>query len=91
MVLINEKHDEGIEEKNVSSNNLPWYHSHALWSNMMTKTFDERYKSHGNFLDAHPAITAKMRSVLCDWLIEVDELSNGLFFFVHESNEFLGL
>jgi hypothetical protein len=38
---------------------------------MMAKTFDETYKCHSNFLDAHPAITNKMRSVLCDWLIEV--------------------
>ena len=50
---------------------LPWYRSHTLWSNMMAKTFDETYKCHSNFLESHPAITAKMRSVLCDWLIEV--------------------
>lgn len=57
---------------NSSSTHLPCHRSHALWSNMIRRTLDERYRSHGNFLDAHPSITTKMRSVLCDWLIEVD-------------------
>jgi len=52
----------------------PWYRSHALWSNMMVKTLDKIYKCRSNFLDVHPAITVKMRSVLCDWLIEVCEV-----------------
>ncbi|CAF1109898.1 unnamed protein product [Adineta steineri] len=68
--------DDGIiiDHLDISSVPLPWYRSHALWSNMMAKTFDETYKCHSNFLDAHPAITSKMRSVLCDWLIEVSEV-----------------
>lgn len=74
----NEKEDDRddgiiIDHLDLSSAPLPWYRSHSLWSNMMAKTFDERYKCHANFLDAHPCITAKMRSVLCDWLIEVKE------------------
>jgi hypothetical protein len=55
---------------------------------MMAKTFDETYKSHSNFLDAHPAITTKMRSVLCDWMIEVDIQSLGFF---ENKNELLGV
>jgi len=68
-----EDRDDGIiiDHLDLSTAPLPWYRSHALWSNMMAKTFDETYKCHTSFLDAHPAITAKMRSVLCDWLIEV--------------------
>ncbi len=62
-----------IDHLDLSSVPLPWYRSHSLWSNMMAKTFDEIYKCHSNFLDAHPAITTKMRSVLCDWLIEVKD------------------
>lgn len=65
-----EDQDDGIII-DFSSVSLPWYRTHALWSNMMAKTFDETYKCQSNFLDAHPAITTKMRSVLCDWLIEV--------------------
>jgi hypothetical protein len=65
-----DRDDEIIDHLDLSVP-LPWYRSHTLWSNMMAKTFDEIYKCHSNFLDAHPAITAKMRSVLCDWLIEV--------------------
>lgn len=48
-----------------------WSHFHPLWTNLLQKTFDPTYKCHSNYLDAHPAITTKMRSVLCDWLIEV--------------------
>jgi hypothetical protein len=68
-----EDRDDGIiiDHLDLSTAPLPWYRSHALWSNMMAKTFDETYKCHTSFLDAHPAITTKMRSVLCDWLIEV--------------------
>jgi hypothetical protein len=68
-----EDQDDGIiiDNLDLSSVPLPWYRSHKLWSNMIAKTFDETYKCHSNFLDAHPAITIKMRSVLCDWLIEV--------------------
>ena len=62
-----------IGQLEFSSTLFPWYRSHALWSNMMAKTFDETYKCHANFLDVHPAITTKMRSVLCDWLIEVKQ------------------
>jgi len=52
----------------------PWYQSHHLWSNMMTKTLDKTYKTRLNFLDSHPLITTKMRSILFDWLIEVCEV-----------------
>lgn len=51
-----------------------WSHFHPLWTNLLQKTFDPTYKCHSNYLDAHPAITTKMRSVLCDWLIEVSEV-----------------
>ena len=70
MVVI--KQCQNDDDDIPSNSSLPWYRSHTLWSNMIRRTFDERYRSHGNFLDAHPAITTKMRSVLCDWLIEVD-------------------
>lgn len=65
--------DDGIiiDHLDLSSVPYPWYRSHSLWTNMMAKTFDETYKCHSNFLDAHPAITTKMRNVLFDWLIEV--------------------
>ena len=62
-----------IESLDQSLMPLPWYRSHSLWSNLMIKTFDETYKCHSNFLDAHPSITTRMRSVLCDWLIEVND------------------
>ncbi|CAF3367548.1 unnamed protein product [Rotaria socialis] len=68
--------DDGIiiDHLDLSSLPYPWYRSNSLWSNMMAKTFDETYKCHSNFLNAHPAITIKMRSVLCDWIIEVSEV-----------------
>lgn len=71
-----EDRDDGIiiDHLDFSSVPLPWYRTHTLWSNMMAKTFDETYKCHSNFLDAHPVITTRMRSVLCDWLIEVCEV-----------------
>jgi hypothetical protein len=53
---------------------IPWYQSHKFWSNMMNKTLDNTYKCRLNFLDSHPSITIKMRSVLFDWLIEVKNL-----------------
>jgi hypothetical protein len=59
---------------------IPWYQSHPLWSNMMSKTLDKTYKCHLNFLDSHSTITTKMRSVLFDWLIEVKILQR-LFLF----------
>ncbi len=49
-----------------------WHQSHHLWSNMLTKTLDKTYKIHSNHLDSHPMITRKMRSILFDWLIEVN-------------------
>lgn len=69
MVLT--KHSSLLFVKKEDDNNLPWYQSHDLWSNLMTKTLDKTYKSRLNFLDSHPLITKKMRSVLFDWLIEV--------------------
>ncbi len=79
-----EDRDDGIIIDVSPSAPLPWYRSHALWSNMMAKTFDETYKCHSNFLDAHPAITAKMRSVLCDWLIEVETKFLRVFHFINK-------
>jgi hypothetical protein len=38
---------------------------------MLTKTLDKTYQIRSNYLDFHPTITTKMRSVLFDWLIEV--------------------
>lgn len=65
--------DERILVDQLDFSSLPtaWFRRNPLWSNLMSKTFDEKYKVRSNFLDAHPAITLKMRSVLCDWLIEV--------------------
>jgi hypothetical protein len=58
----------------------PWYQSHRLWSNMMTKTLDKTYQIRFNFLASHPSITTKMRSVLFDWLIEVKIFEKKNFF-----------
>lgn len=68
--------DERILVDQLDFSSLPtaWFRRNPLWSNLMSKTFDEKYKVRSNFLDAHPAITLKMRSVLCDWLIEVCEV-----------------
>lgn len=68
-----DQRDDGIimDSLDLSSLPLPWYRSHSLWTNLMARTFDETYKCHSNFLEAHPAISTRMRSVLCDWLIEV--------------------
>ena len=70
-----EEEDDGIivDSLDLSSLPLPWYRSHSLWSHLISRTFDETYKCHSNLLDAHPAISTRMRSVLCDWLIEVNE------------------
>jgi hypothetical protein len=59
---------------------IPWYQSHPLWLNMMKKSLDKTYKCHGNFLDTHPTITTKMRSVLFDWLIEVKSFKSSYSF-----------
>ncbi|CAF0928783.1 unnamed protein product [Rotaria sordida] len=72
MVLT--KHSSLIIVNKEDSVDIPWYQSHQLWSNMMIKTLDETYKCRLNFLDSHPFITTKMRSVLFDWLIEVSEV-----------------
>ncbi|CAF4360096.1 unnamed protein product [Rotaria sp. Silwood2] len=72
MVLT--KHSSLIIVNKENSIDIPWYQSHQLWSNMMIKTLDKTYKCHLNFLDSHPLITTKMRSVLFDWLIEVSEV-----------------
>jgi len=69
MVLT--KHSASIFDKKENHVAKPWYQSHRLWSNMMSKTHDKTYKCRANFLDSHPSITTKMRSVLFDWLIEV--------------------
>ena len=70
-----DQRDDGIiiDSLDLSSLPLPWYRSHSLWTNLMARTFDETYKCHANFLEAHPAISTRMRSVLCDWLIEVKQ------------------
>lgn len=73
--LLSTTEDEDEVELS-SDSSLPWFHSNSLWTNMITKTYDQTYKSRPNFLDAHPALNTKMRSVLCDWLIEVCEVYN---------------
>jgi hypothetical protein len=74
MVLT--KHSASIFDKKENHVAKPWYQSHRLWSNMMSKTHDKTYKCRANFLDSHPSITTKMRSVLFDWLIEVKFFQN---------------
>jgi hypothetical protein len=69
MVLT--KHSSLIFVNKEDPIDIPWYQSHHLWSNMMNKTYDKTYKCRLNFLDSHPLITIKMRSILFDWLIEV--------------------
>ncbi|CAF0938515.1 unnamed protein product [Adineta ricciae] len=70
--LVFTKHSSFIvKEKTVKKS---WYQSHQLWLNLMRKTQDKTYQCRMNFLDSHPSITTKMRSVLFDWLIEVSEV-----------------
>ncbi|CAF4444265.1 unnamed protein product, partial [Adineta steineri] len=68
--MIFTKHSSFVFKQKENQINIPWYQSHRLWSNMMNKTHDKTYKCRVNFLDSHPSITTKMRSVLFDWLIE---------------------
>lgn len=71
-LLSTTEDEEDDDDTELSSNSsLPWFHSNSLWTNMIAKTYDQTYKSRPNFLESHPAISVKMRSVLCDWLIEV--------------------
>jgi len=71
-LLSTTEDEEDDDDTELSSNSsLPWFHSNSLWTNMIAKTYDQTYKSRPNFLESHPAINVKMRSVLCDWLIEV--------------------
>lgn len=81
--LLSTTEDEDEVELS-SDSSLPWFHSNSLWTNMITKTYDQTYKSRPNFLDAHPALNTKMRSVLCDWLIEVGIFyrKNSIFFLI---------
>ncbi|CAF0720156.1 unnamed protein product [Adineta steineri] len=72
--MIFTKHSSFVFKQKENQINIPWYQSHRLWSNMMNKTHDKTYKCRVNFLDSHPSITTKMRSVLFDWLIEVSEV-----------------
>lgn len=51
-----------------------WHQSHRLWLNLLSKTLDPTYKIQSNYLQSHPLINNKMRSVLFDWLIEVCEV-----------------
>ncbi|CAF1111079.1 unnamed protein product [Rotaria sp. Silwood1] len=72
--MVSTKHSSLISINKEDSVDIPWYQSHQLWSNMMIKTLDKTYKCRLNFLDSHPSITTKMRSVLFDWLLEVSEV-----------------
>jgi cyclin E len=86
--MILTKHSSSTYFNKENHHDIPWYHSHSLWSNMMIKTLDETYKCRFNFLESHSLITTKMRSVLFDWLIEVKSFSllknerNNLLFFL---------
>ncbi|CAF1162279.1 unnamed protein product [Didymodactylos carnosus] len=51
-----------------------WTKSNELWINMIYKTNNEVYKCRPLFLDQHPALQTKMRSVLCDWVMEVSDV-----------------
>ncbi|CAF0823763.1 unnamed protein product [Didymodactylos carnosus] len=51
-----------------------WTKSHLLWLSMIHKTNNHVYKCQPLFLDQHPALQAKIRSVLLDWLMEVSEV-----------------
>ena len=56
----------------VESVSVPWFRNHSLWNHLITRTSDEQYHCHEDFLTVHPTITTKMRSILFDWLIEVN-------------------
>ncbi|KAJ8041974.1 G1/S-specific cyclin-E [Holothuria leucospilota] len=51
---------------------LNWADSNELWKNMLKK--EVHYARVSNCLEKHPALDAKMRSILLDWLIEVCEV-----------------
>ncbi|UJR28985.1 hypothetical protein I4U23_010203 [Adineta vaga] len=72
--MVFTKHSSFIFKEKEKSVENSWYHSHQLWLNLMNKTHDKTYKCRHNFLESHPSITTKMRSVLFDWLIEVCEV-----------------
>ena len=59
--------------ENQKSRGRTWQQSHRLWSNILNKTLDKTYRIPRHFLDSHPTINNKMRSVLFDWLIEVKQ------------------
>lgn len=51
---------------------LPWADRNEVWRVMIEK--DQEYKRDSNYLDKHPKLRPRMRSVLLDWLIEVSEV-----------------
>lgn len=70
--MILGKHSSLLSKNKEESFVQTWHQSHRLWTNILNKTRDKTYRIPLNFLDNHPLITNKMRSVLFDWLIEVN-------------------
>lgn len=52
--------------------NLKWAEREDVWLNMIKR--EKKHRLDSNILDKHPEITARMRAVLIDWLIEVSEV-----------------
>ena len=52
---------------------LQWADSEELWQLMLQK--EELYTRDANLLDKHPSLQPKMRAILLDWLIEVNNMS----------------
>lgn len=48
---------------------LDWADSHEVWQTMLRKELN--YVRDHNLFDKHPALHARMRAILLDWLIEV--------------------
>ena len=48
---------------------LNWADSEDFW--MFLKEKDREYPKFGKYMDQHPALQPKMRTILLDWLIEV--------------------
>ncbi|KAM3928383.1 G1/S-specific cyclin-E2 [Leptodactylus fuscus] len=51
---------------------LSWGNSNDVWMKMLSK--ETKYPHSSRILQNHPALTADMRSILLDWLIEVSEV-----------------
>lgn len=71
--MVLSKHSSFDKNENPKSRARTWQQSHRLWSNILKKTLDKTYRIPRHFLDSHPTINNKMRSVLFDWLIEVKQ------------------